>query len=45
MAEGAYYVPNPPTGVYRVGFAVYGPAGVTISNQIWSTLYVTEQKR
>lgn len=46
MATGTYYVPNmPAAGTHRVGVALYGPSGSQIFNAIWSTLYVTEERR
>ena len=45
MATGCYYMTSPPLGSHRVAVGLYGPAGAQIGSSIYSTLYVTEQKR
>lgn len=46
MAYGQYYIyPTAPAGTHRIGVGLYGPSGTQIPNLIYSTLYVTEQKR
>ena len=51
-ASGTYYaLPStlklvPPTpGSHRASIALYGPSGTQIMPDIWSTLYVTEERR
>ena len=45
MCSGTFYATSPTAGYHRVGVAVYGPSGSQLFDSIWSTLYVTEQKR
>ena len=45
MANGCYYLMAPPPGAHRISIGMYGPAGAQIASTIYSTLYVTEQKR
>ena len=44
MAVGTYYA-TPAAGTHRIGVALNGPVGTLILNNIWATMYVTEQKR
>ena len=45
MAIGQYYWTSPPTGAHRISMALNAPAGTQLISAIYSTLYLTEQKR
>lgn len=44
MASGCFYA-TPSAGTHRIAIGLYGPSGSQLYDVIWSTLYVTEQKR